>query len=207
MKTAFLKKVQYVPERKRMRAGEYARKWNHYLEIYDNIWSKFSTPPDICEVGVDRGNSLKMYAPVSNLVLGIDHKKKMCSFPKNVVYERCCQSNSKRLAEIANSYGPFDVVIDDASHTYSLTKNTFLTLFNFVKSNGVYIIEDWASYTQSPSIFKGGKVQAKNDALLPFAKNLINELAIWGGSKERNFGESQFSKIEYYENILIITKK
>ena len=96
----------------------------------------------------------------------------------------------------------FDLTLD----VYSVPLSERMKIAASIK-NGVYIIEDWASYTQSPSIFKGGKVQAKNDALLPFAKNLINELAIWGGSKERNFGESQFSKIEYYENILIITKK
>jgi len=36
----------------------------------------------------------------------------------------------------------FDVVIDDASHIYANTVNTFEALFPVVKSGGMYLIED-----------------------------------------------------------------
>lgn len=36
------------------------------------------------------------------------------------------------------------MVIDDASHTYELTRKSFEILFPLLKPGGLYIIEDWA---------------------------------------------------------------
>jgi cephalosporin hydroxylase len=56
------------------------------------------------------------------------------------------QSDSARLKEIVvNELGSsIDLVIDDASHLYGLTKSSFEILFPFVTVGGFYIIEDWA---------------------------------------------------------------
>jgi hypothetical protein len=40
--------------------------------------------------------------------------------------------------------GPLDLIIDDASHMYGLTKTSFETLFPLLRPGGLYIIEDWA---------------------------------------------------------------
>jgi|RhiMetdeSRZDD1v2_1073273.scaffolds.fasta_scaffold02719_3 hypothetical protein len=39
---------------------------------------------------------------------------------------------------------PLDLIIDDASHMYDLTKKSFETLFPLLRSGGLYVIEDWA---------------------------------------------------------------
>ncbi|MDH4264429.1 MAG: class I SAM-dependent methyltransferase [Deltaproteobacteria bacterium] len=56
------------------------------------------------------------------------------------------QANSERLKEIfKNEFDtPLDLVIDDASHMYELTKSSFETLFPMLRPGGIYIIEDWA---------------------------------------------------------------
>lgn len=209
MKTKYFETNQKINERDRVFRPDcgLARKWDHYLEIYDNIWENFESPPRVCEVGVDRGNSLKLFAPFSEIVLGIDLKEKMCNFPDNVVYERCDQGDSAKLSKLAEKYGKFDIIIDDASHFHDLTKKTFFTLFDYLEPNGFYVIEDFASFTQNNGIFVDDKTSEDPHAILPFAKHLIDEVAIWGQTRGRNFGSSRFSKIEFYENILVICKK
>jgi hypothetical protein len=48
-------------------------------------------------------------------------------------------------AVIENDFGGglVDAEIDDASHEHVPTKTAFETIFPFVRSGGVYIIEDW----------------------------------------------------------------
>jgi Methyltransferase domain len=56
------------------------------------------------------------------------------------------QGDSARLRELVKAEfdGTLDIVIDDASHLYDLTKKSFETLFPFLRPGGLYIIEDWA---------------------------------------------------------------
>lgn len=41
------------------------------------------------------------------------------------------------------SQAEFDVIIDDASHSYDLSLSSFNGLFPYVRVGGVYVIEDW----------------------------------------------------------------
>jgi SAM-dependent methyltransferase len=57
------------------------------------------------------------------------------------------QADRERMrAAIVGDFGnaPVDAIIDDASHEYSPTKAAFETSFSFLRTGGVYIIEDWA---------------------------------------------------------------
>ena len=56
------------------------------------------------------------------------------------------QTDRNRLLEIYNSEfdAPLDCVIDDASHLYVPTKESFETLFPLLRPGGIFIIEDWA---------------------------------------------------------------
>lgn len=62
------------------------------------------------------------------------------------------QTDSEALEQIvADDFGgEVDLVIDDASHAYSFTKTSFLTLFPKLRPGGLYIIEDWAWSFQLP---------------------------------------------------------
>ena len=40
--------------------------------------------------------------------------------------------------------GSVDLIVDDASHLYELTRKSFLILFPLLEPGGLYIIEDWA---------------------------------------------------------------
>ena len=56
------------------------------------------------------------------------------------------QGDSAKLRDIVQGefQSPLDLVIDDASHMYDLTKRSFDTLFPLLRPGGLYIIEDWA---------------------------------------------------------------
>ncbi len=56
------------------------------------------------------------------------------------------QGDSTRLRQIVHTEfrDSLDLVIDDASHMYALTKKSFESLFPLLRPGGLYIIEDWA---------------------------------------------------------------
>ncbi|DAZ90333.1 O-methyltransferase [Mycobacteroides abscessus] len=57
------------------------------------------------------------------------------------------QDDQEMIDRLAAIYGPFDVIIDDASHLSSKTIRSFELLFRHLKSGGLYFIEDThASY-------------------------------------------------------------
>lgn len=58
----------------------------------------------------------------------------------------CDQGDGARLQELVRSQfasTPLDLVVDDASHSYRLTRASFNALFPHVRPGGFYVIEDW----------------------------------------------------------------
>ncbi len=55
------------------------------------------------------------------------------------------QGDTNLLREIVHQEfdGSLDLVIDDGSHMYDLTKRSFEALFPFLAPGGLYIVEDW----------------------------------------------------------------
>jgi len=56
------------------------------------------------------------------------------------------QTDEEALSRIVHDelHGQLDVVVDDASHRYDLTRRSFEILFPLLQPGGLYIIEDWA---------------------------------------------------------------
>ncbi len=61
------------------------------------------------------------------------------------MYYRTSQDDEAKLEEIlAQEFdGPLDLVLDDASHDYQLTRASFEILFPRLRAHGWYAIEDW----------------------------------------------------------------
>ncbi len=99
----------------------------------------------ILEVGIFRGGSLLWLADYfkNAEILGLD-----LEIP-DIHHERitmsvCDQNDSGRLCKMGLRHGPFDIIIDDGSHRYVETKNTFDYLYGgFLVKGGLYIIEDF----------------------------------------------------------------
>ena len=56
------------------------------------------------------------------------------------------QGDKVKLREIvaAEFVGPLDLVLDDCSHLYDHTRDSFEALFPLLRPGGLYIIEDWS---------------------------------------------------------------
>lgn len=117
-------------------------------------------PQNVFELGLWDGGSLafwfETFKPRKHI--GIDtQQKENTEYFRSYVAERGLkdrlkaywgvdQSDAQKLQKIvANEFdGPLDLVIDDASHVYQPTKNSFECLFPLLCPGGLYIIEDWA---------------------------------------------------------------
>ena len=117
------------------------------FRIYEELFAKFKDEPiRYLEVGVAYGDSM-MWAEKyfsKALLFGIDIVAPKI-YPKDAAYYNINQNNSEELTMFGNEHGPFDIIIDDASHMARETKNTFDNLYPFLKRGGFYIIEDWGA--------------------------------------------------------------
>ena len=77
---------------------------------------------------------------------------------------------------------PIDLVIDDASHEYGLSRESFEIVFPRLRMGGLYVIEDWQwAHIDSPAYQSGGGPLAGKPALT----NLVFELMIaYGGNPD-----------------------
>ena len=126
-----------------------AFKWDSYFRAYEDIMSPFLDKKNLCilEIGVSKGGSLDMWAIAfdeSATIVGIDIDPacQLTKHPPNVHVHIIDQSNPSRLAELANRYGGFDIIIDDGAHTDGAIKTSLFTLWPHLRDNGVYIVED-----------------------------------------------------------------
>lgn len=170
-----------------------------FYEIYDRYFSEFSgRPAALLELGVYNGMSLKVWASYfpTGTAVGVDLRDPGPDFTaySNIVYEVADQTDRLRLIEICKAHAPegFDIIIDDASHVGYYSASSFSVLFPYLKSGGLYIIEDWGTgyYDDWPD---GGHYQKINvesvDGLVPkrlpshdfgmvgFIKSLIDDVA------------------------------
>lgn len=123
------------------------------------------------------GGSLKMWKRYFNrgLIYGIDLFDK--SHVNGTRVQALCgrQDDPGFMAEIAERYGPFDVVIDDGSHINEHVRTSFELMFPHVRSGGFYVIEDlWTSYL--PGWGGHPKPGADSGTSLEFVKAMVDAL-------------------------------
>jgi hypothetical protein len=72
-----------------------------------------------------------------------------------VAYFRTSQDDEAKLDQIIKREfkGPLDLVLDDASHYYDLTRASFEILFPRLRPGGFYVIEDW-QWAHSPGFWE-----------------------------------------------------
>jgi cephalosporin hydroxylase len=128
-----------------------------FFSIYEKLLEK-EPPRTILEFGIFEGGSALILAdmfPTAKIV-GIDlrpsnpavlrHVEKMGLSDRVFLHYGVSQSNEAKVIEsiTAELGGSIDLVIDDASHNYELTKASFEISLPYVREGGMYIIEDWA---------------------------------------------------------------
>ncbi len=115
-----------------------------YLELY---LERVREPRSVLEVGVKSGGSLLLWShlwPTLETIVGID------TSPPDLCHDKirlfvADQADRHDLDAIARRTGPFDLVIDDASHIGELSWSTFQALWPHVRAGGLYVVEDWGT--------------------------------------------------------------
>lgn len=145
-------------------------RFHNYAVKYDKILSPYREAfTSILEIGVAQGQSIRMWTDyfTKAIIHGADISKPS---------ESCVDYSADRIkfhlldqrdrAQLKNmeQYSPFDLIIDDGNHFWMEQILTFETLFPYLRSGGIYIVEDtttsyWQEYKNHPispvDYFKG----------------------------------------------------
>jgi hypothetical protein len=194
------------PPRRPSKSGSFTIvKTNNFLAHYTDLAARCK-PFGLLELGIHQGGSYVLFdqlfhpqaissidisAPVAPLVEYAEaqaHRR---------LYFKSSQSDEALLKHIV--YSDFqhrlDLVVDDASHDYELTKRSFEILFPLLRPGGYYVIEDW-SWSHAPGSQKAGGYRWGEQALT----NLIFEIVVLLGST------SAIDEIRLNRNIAEIRK-
>ncbi|VDM42711.1 unnamed protein product [Toxocara canis] len=196
----------------------------NYFDAYAKLlcpWKAEEKALSILEFGIGGfgdekkgGGDLLTWAeffPSAHVIVGVDISKKSFHVPPNVKMIQVNQTNEMAIRKICKHHGPFDLIVDDASHMCDDTITTFKLIWHCLKSESIYILEDTqSSYSNTASCSKG--VNA-NWTSINFFKRLIDEnnfAKIEKSTGDANFEWSAYAKkltgIHFYHNLLIITK-
>lgn len=171
------------------------------------------------EFGVFQGGSAVLWPLITDLEQYIGFDIKRTDFPYGDVvrnhprfscielHGEVSQDDRARLETILaeDSTKPFDLIIDDASHQYHLSKATFNICFPMLRPGGVYLLEDWAwahwpefqsnehPWQSEPAlsnlVFKLTMLAACRRDIIPLIKINRGSALIWRGPAklDRNF--------------------
>ena len=157
-----------------------------YLKKYEKYFPfKRTDKITLLEIGILNGESLRTWKDyfVNAKIIGIDINPECKKHEEERIHiEIGDQSDESFLKNITNKYGSFDLIVDDGSHINSHVITSFKFLFNFVKSQGLYVVED--SCTSYWWDYEGGL--KKEGTSIEFFKNIIDEVN-FGGELTDNF--------------------
>jgi len=120
-----------------------------YLPTYRRIQAELAARhrhdptfrPSVLEVGVASGGGMAMLSDVFDTgdVWGVDQEPK----PGLTNVIQSAQDHPGLGLRLMSEHGPFDLVVDDASHMAGPTAETLANLWILVRPGGWYVIEDW----------------------------------------------------------------
>lgn len=175
---------------------------HNYIPVYEGYMSSVQEK-NIClfEIGIDKGRSIKMwrdYFPEA-VIVGIDIKESSIQYYGDRVYTIVAdQRNKKDLEHIVEIFPSFDFIIDDGSHKSYDQVFSFLFLFEYLKSGGVYFIED--THTSFISQFNRSKYEGGScfDFFVELAKGMNSKIGCDIKSVEY---------IKFLERMIVIKKR
>jgi hypothetical protein len=121
---------------------------NGYLPAYERLATEVCRSlgalrvPRILEIGAGDGAGMEMFRSLfcTDEVYGVDIEPSRASIPNVTVLDQRDRGLSGRLP------GPWDLIVDDASHQGGHTATTLATTWHTVRPGGYYVIEDWNFY-------------------------------------------------------------
>lgn len=200
----FVMDIRAGKDRGTSKDGEFILvKTKAFLQFYRGLQQR--RPKNILEVGMFEGGSLvlfdKLYEPEK--LVGVDIRRPIEALERyregrehiQPFYE--LSQDDPKLADILGDEFPdgIDLIVDDASHQYKLSRATFHLCFPLLKPGGLYVIEDW-SWSHKPPHQAPTHPWSENPALT----NLILELVI-------NMPDSrQMNRVTVNRDLVVVEK-
>ncbi len=131
-------------------------RFHNYAVKYDKILSPYREAfTSILEIGVAQGQSIRMWTDyfTKAIIHGADispASSNCVDYSDRIKFHLLDQRVRAQLKNL-EQYSPFDLIIDDGNHFWMEQILTFETLFPYLKSGGIYIVEDtttsyWKEY-------------------------------------------------------------
>lgn len=181
-----------------------------FFKAYSDINSEYSVN-SILELGIFQGGSaaffMQYYEPEvfaavemsKNRIVALDEfvEKNGLQDTTELCYGMD-QSDESALEDLVKNKFPMgiDLIVDDASHDYELSRKSFEILFSSVSPGGYYLVEDWS---WAHSVASGKGVHPRQD--LPALTNLLFEMIMILGSDSK-----EISSIVVHPNMFVIKK-
>lgn len=190
--------------------GRLIHKWWHYFGIYERHLGVFrGRPIRLIEFGVFHGGSLQMwkhYFGGQAQIIGVDIDPRCAQLAEpGIEIVIADQEDPRTHARLRDTYGEFDIVIDDGGHTMGQQIVTFQELYPAVKAGGIYLAEDL--HTSYSPRWGGGIRQP--GTFIEYSKRLIDQLHAWhsaNGELQRDLITATAYGMHYYDSILVIEK-
>jgi len=161
-------------------------KVHDYAVIYEKYFAPFRDAPIVfLEIGLGAGCSARMWDEyfskaklyfIDIVPYVVERGNKYLSAKAKCFLVD--QSNKKALDDFAKRIDEeFDIIVDDGGHTMDQQLNSFIALFPYVKSGGIYVVEDlhtsyWEKY--------GGNAGAGEGTTIGFFRDLVNGVNFFG---------------------------
>lgn len=117
-----------------------------YHDAYSKLFKDRYSVRNIFEIGIGLGfskNAWKVLYPNAKLFF-IDNNIDFLINENNVFSYYADQNNMNTFKDVRSKTNEifYDLIIDDASHNFELTYNSFLEVIEWLNYDGVYVIED-----------------------------------------------------------------
>ncbi|VDM24752.1 unnamed protein product [Toxocara canis] len=119
------------------------------------------------------------------------------------------RTNSKLIKKVCEDYGPFDVVVDEVSHINRDTVTAFSLIWNCMKFESIYILEDkQSSQWRRTSSSVGSET---NRTAINFFRSLIDEqnfaeIQKYGVPFESSSYAKELAGIYFHPDLIVIEK-
>ena len=171
-----------------------------YLPVYLRIAAELGPRARVCELGVDKGYSLRLWQALFPLgeVTGVDNRADPSVWPDGA---RCIIMAAEDPALPDRLGQQYDLIVDDASHYGVAVTAAFRNLWPLVRPGGYYVVEDWwwglpewqqRQYPPYTTVPRDGSIL---EAVKAFPEQLLNSM------------DSEAESITYRYGLAVIRKR
>ncbi|KHN79175.1 hypothetical protein Tcan_14069 [Toxocara canis] len=173
----------------------------------------------VLEIGIDASSSKQkdggnlykwaQFFPRAASIVGMGVSKDAFNMPANMKMIHANRTNSKLIKKVCEDYGPFDVVVDEVSHINRDTVTAFSLIWNCMKFESIYILEDkQSSQWRRTSSSVGSET---NRTAINFFRSLIDEqnfaeIQKYGVPFESSSYAKELAGIYFHPDLIVIEK-